>query len=322
MAFDPARWHQPGFKVGYAEQDGAPSQEEQLLLQARLARYLNTMLVVRGEDLHVSLSPVKASAGLPEALRATELGRDMLAQDVVLKYRTASLLHPAQDTGKAFWKALEGVAGERREIEACTRVWVVPGDVTVRESMQGGLAHVDIERLSPRVMCEADYETLAVLRGGPSQPVEHDFVLEAFREHVLPRVQEEVSMGSGFGLLRQMLSVLVVAAWFRKSQLEPAMRASGLLDCNDTARFGLNTAGGEVDELYGIYRDLFGQGVWTFAESAYSLNDGTVRRRVLVAGSLQFGRGIDPGRAASEYTARNWALLSGRTGRSRSPDPG
>ena len=129
-------------------------------------------------------------------------------------------------------------------------------------------------------------------------------------------------MGSGFGLLRQMLSVLVVAAWFRKSQLEPAMRASGLLDCNDTARFGLNTAGGEVDELYGIYRDLFGQGVWTFAESAYSLNDGTVRRRVLVAGSLQFGRGIDPGRAASEYTARNWALLSGRTGRSRSPDPG
>lgn len=33
----------------------------------------------------------------------TEVGRDLLAQDYLLKQITASLLYPEGDTGKSFW---------------------------------------------------------------------------------------------------------------------------------------------------------------------------------------------------------------------------
>lgn len=289
MAFAPENWLQPGFKLGYSPADGPPSAEEQSILQGRLARYLNTLLVVRGENLHVSLSPLKEKSGLPEPLRKTELGRDLLAQDVVLKYSTACLLYPASDSGREFWDRVEGLASADGSLESCMRVWVVPGSVTLNESMDQGLAHVDIKRLSPEVRCESDYEALAALRGREGVRLEARVdtqVLDAFREAILPRIQEEVSTGSRFGILRQVLSVLVMAAWFRKSSLAPQLREAGLLDSDDTERFKLNVVGDEADELHRQYLELFKDGVWRFGRSEYDLTQKCVRRRVLVAGGI------------------------------------
>ena len=39
----------------------------------------------------------------PDNLGQTEMGRDMLAQDYILKQLTASLIYPEKHLGKTFW---------------------------------------------------------------------------------------------------------------------------------------------------------------------------------------------------------------------------
>ena len=52
-------------------------------------------------------------------------------------------------------------------------------------------------------------------------------VVELFKELIVPKIQEEVSTGPRFGLLRQILSVLAVAKWIMQSQLGDALRQAG-----------------------------------------------------------------------------------------------
>ena len=51
----------------------------------------------------VNLSPIESKRIVPEAFAQTEMGRDLLAQDYVLKQFTASLIYPESRLGKKFW---------------------------------------------------------------------------------------------------------------------------------------------------------------------------------------------------------------------------
>jgi hypothetical protein len=54
----------------------------------------------------VNLSAYEYDRMLPAELSGTLMGRDLLAQDCVLKRLTASLLHPDSETGGEYWKAV------------------------------------------------------------------------------------------------------------------------------------------------------------------------------------------------------------------------
>ena len=60
----------------------------------RLIKYFLTALTVPESDLWVNLSPYEKDRMVPGALGTTEMGRDMLAQDYILKQLTASLIYP------------------------------------------------------------------------------------------------------------------------------------------------------------------------------------------------------------------------------------
>ena len=137
-----------------------PTASGQMELQARLRRYLNTFLVLTGDQVNVTLTPTEDYCGLPEFLRHTELGRDMLAQDVVLKHSTACQLHPSTPHGAAFWDKMNVLTSGLRSFESCFRVWIVPGKASLREEMVGDQGHVTIEKLGLEVLCEEDYKTL------------------------------------------------------------------------------------------------------------------------------------------------------------------
>jgi len=70
----------------------------------RLIKYFLTGLTIPEGDLWVNLSPHEKDRMVPDALGQTELGRDLLAQDYVLKQLTASLIYPEKDLGKVFWQ--------------------------------------------------------------------------------------------------------------------------------------------------------------------------------------------------------------------------
>ena len=271
-----------------------PTQAEQVELQQRLGRYLNTFLVLSGEQVNVTLTPTDDYCGLPELLRHTELGRDMLAQDVVLKHYTASQLHPSRPHGRAFWDKVNALTSGRRNFESCYRVWIVPGEACVHEKTVDQQGHVAIEKLGLKVLCEEDYETLRRYRESERRGAEVAHmpewdaqVVALFKELILPEIQKEVSSGPRFGLLRQVLSVLVVANWIMQSQLGDMLRKAGFIGSNEPQRYGLNT----VDEavllsMKRLYLRMFGDGVWQHTATRIEPGSGLVEKRLYVAGGI------------------------------------
>ena len=65
-------------------------------------RYFLASLTIPEKDLWVNLSPYENNRIVPEAFGKTEMGRDLLEQDYILKQLTASLLYPEGETGKKF----------------------------------------------------------------------------------------------------------------------------------------------------------------------------------------------------------------------------
>src|SRR3989338_1082735 len=97
----------------------------------KLIKYFLASLTVQEEDLWVNLSPYEKDRIIPDEFGVTEMGRDLLAQDYILKQLTASLIYPENDLGKKFWdrvykKAREQYGTTDIPVNTFNKVWVVP----------------------------------------------------------------------------------------------------------------------------------------------------------------------------------------------------
>ena len=72
----------------------------------KIVRYFLAALTIPEEDLWVNLSPYEASRIVPDKLSVTDLGRDMLGEDYVLKQMAASLTYPETGQGKKYWNEI------------------------------------------------------------------------------------------------------------------------------------------------------------------------------------------------------------------------
>ena len=88
----------------FDEGRAALAQQEFNDVSMRLIKYFLVSLTIPNKDLWVNLSPYESQRIVQEDLGRTAMGRDLLAQDYILKQLTASLLHPDGETGKVFWK--------------------------------------------------------------------------------------------------------------------------------------------------------------------------------------------------------------------------
>src|SRR5262249_12636164 len=104
----------------------------------KLIKYFLAALAVKEEDLWVNLSPYEKDRITPDAVRQTQIGRDMLAQDYLLKQLTASLIYPEQELGRAFWDAVYANAGAKGAaaqlpVNTFSKVWIVADRARVLE---------------------------------------------------------------------------------------------------------------------------------------------------------------------------------------------
>ena len=197
----------PGFSL-YTDHHTEFSEKEVIDLQSRLGRYMNTFLAVESKYHHVDLSPTEEYAGLPKPLRNTEVGRDLLLSDLRLKQVATQLLHPSTHSGAAFWHQLQihGLMAHP-DLTTVLRLWITPSKATLEEQqIDERTMSANIKGFSLKVECEEDY-----LRIEKKGSAEHDKLLSIFKETILPKVQEQVSAGSAFGLLK--------AAVFRRDHL-------------------------------------------------------------------------------------------------------
>jgi len=72
----------------------------------KLINYFLAALTVPEEELWVNLSPYEEDRIIADGLSQTEMGRDMLAQDYLLKQLTASLMYPEEELGSKFWERI------------------------------------------------------------------------------------------------------------------------------------------------------------------------------------------------------------------------
>jgi hypothetical protein len=69
----------------------------------KLIKYFLAALAIPDKDIWVNLSPYEKNKMIPEVLGRTDMGRDLLEEDYILKQITASLIYPEKNLGKKFW---------------------------------------------------------------------------------------------------------------------------------------------------------------------------------------------------------------------------
>ncbi len=261
----------------------ADEQEEQF---KRLIKYFLASLTIPEKELWVNLSPYENQRIIPSAFGQTEMGRDLLAQDYVLKQMTASLIYPEDNLGKKFWadvykKAQEQFGTTNIPVNTFNKVWIVPDEAMVYE--HDGTALLVKSHL--KVMLEEDYLSLEknsvpspsvgrVREGGDKAA--NTIGSQVVREIVLPALEKEVNEGKNFALLRQINDALVLATWYKRA-LKEGLLAKFYVDRNKVGGLEVFPSlggrgegrGTDVDKIYQRYLQAFKKGVYNYIKEDF-----------------------------------------------------
>lgn len=167
----------------------------------RVVNYFLAALMVEDSQLWVNLSPNEDQRILDDELKMTELGKDMLAQDYLLKQLASSFTHPDSSTGLEYWKQIEH--GD------LSKIWIKPNKTEVLE-----LDNVVF----------VSQATLAVDSEKPKSM--HPLIEE---------VSNEINSGKNFARLRQIYNSLILAKWF-KQQMTNSVYFDGLTSDENDAK--------------------------------------------------------------------------------------
>jgi len=185
----------------------------------RMIRYFFASLTLPDKDIWVNLSPYEKDRMVPQGLGVTLMGRDLLAQDYMLKQITASLIYPQSALGKTFWDKVYAQAKAKYgttqiPVNTFNKVWIVPASAGVYE--HGQTAYIVEGRL--KVMLEEDYLSLKK-HNAISQSVipSHSIGSQVIRQIVLPEIEREVNDGKNFSTLKQIFYAQILAEWFKRN---------------------------------------------------------------------------------------------------------
>ncbi|MCP3683332.1 MAG: hypothetical protein GY861_11645 [bacterium] len=261
----------------------------------KLIKYFLASLTVPEKDMWVNLSPYEENRIIPEGFGDTEMGRDLLAQDYLLKQVTSSLIYPEDELGKKFWDEIYSKAYEKYNstdipIDTLNKVWIVPERAAVYEQDQS----VYVIDSYLKVLMEQDYAAMQHNLG--EEPLvnseEQEFVIPAeagiqgngspiktfgddreaasvstMREVILPAIEKEVNQGKHFANLRQIYNAMIFAAWFKQS-LKQSLLGQVYVDQQKTV--GVDTQDKQInDKIYDQYLDAFKQGVFNYIKEEY-----------------------------------------------------
>ncbi len=81
----------------------------------KLVKYFLSSLTVSIDEMWVNLSPYEKNRIIPDIFGKTEMGRDLLAQDYILKQLTSSMMYPGNELGTKFWNRVYAQAKKNSE---------------------------------------------------------------------------------------------------------------------------------------------------------------------------------------------------------------
>ncbi|MBP9855288.1 MAG: hypothetical protein KBD53_10530 [Candidatus Omnitrophica bacterium] len=271
------------------------SQDELKQEADKLIKYFLASLTIPETDLWVNLSPYEKDRIIPSEFGITEMGRDLLAQDYILKQLTASLMYPEKDLGKVFWnkvykKAQELYGTTDVPVNTFNKVWILPDKAVVYEN--GDKAFIVKSHL--KVMLEEDY--LAMTNNLHNKEIEtndlekekvkqlNSISSQMIKEVIIPEIEKEVNYGQNFSKLRQVYHSLILAKWYKESLKESIINRQ----YSDQKK----TVGVDVDDkqakekIYEQYLKAFKDGVYNYIKDEYDPTTQEVIPRKYFSGGI------------------------------------
>jgi len=237
-------------------------------ISTKLIKYFLASLTIPEKDLWVNLSPYENNRIIPPSFGLTEMGRDLLAEDYMLKQITASLIYPEGEIGRKFWQRIYAEAVRKFgttniPVNTFNKVWIVPQKAVVYENIKSGTAYVVESRL--KVMLEEDYLSLSKHQGpnlARAYNNTHALGNQIIREIVLPELAREVNEDKNFAGLRQVYNSLILATWY-KMKVKNSILALTYEGQNKVSGINIHDSN-EKERIYQLYLKAFKKGVYNY----------------------------------------------------------
>ena len=257
--------------------DGELSSSQLKEESSKLIKYFLASLTIPEKDLWVNLSPYEKDRIIPQSFGLTEMGRDLLAEDYMLKQITASLIYPEDNIGKKFWKRIYEEASKHYgttniPVNTFNKVWIIPEKAVVFENAKAGTAYVVESKLI--VMLEQDYLSLDKHEGIQSITKNtNQLGNRIVHEIVLPELTKEVNEDKNFAMLRQVYNSLILATWY-KNKIKNSILNEVFAGKNKTAgveytsslipaKYG-DKVNNDIEAIYQRYLRAFKKGVYNY----------------------------------------------------------
>lgn len=270
--------------------DKSLSSEELEKEAARLIRYFMTALTVPLEEQWVNLSPFEKDRIIPESFGQTEMGRDLLADDYLLKQLAASLVYPEEKIGEDFWSRIHAEVKEKYNkdipIDTFIKVWIVPESSTIYQ--KDNVALISDSRL--KVLLESDYFAMEhnqdkIPEGFKKTQQRLPIADEIIRDVIIPEIEREVNEGATFAHLRQIYQSVILAAWFR-NKLKESILTDNYIGKNKIAGIDLQDSNAK-EKIYQQYLKAFKVGVYDYIKEEYDPLTQTVSSKHYFSGGAE-----------------------------------
>ena len=283
---------------------GHDGSDQELIRQQseRMAQYFLAAVTVPENQLWVNLSPYEQERVIENDLGRTVLGRDMLAQDYILKQLSASLIYPENGLGKKFWARVYAQAREKFgttsiPVDTFNKVWILPDMAEVYQN--GNRVYITEARL--KLSLDQDHRAEAGQRADAQDSFDssaRDLAKDMMRSVILPALEKEVNEGRQFAVMRQIYHAAILAKWYREQVQNTLM---------ETAYVGRNRVAGVTadeknlkEEIYERYIAAFRKGAFDYVKEEADINSGEILPRKYFSGGetlfierLDFARSAD-----------------------------
>ncbi len=245
----------------------------------KLMKYFLAAMTIPDEEMWVNLLPYEKDRIIAKSFGETEMGRDLLAQDYVLKQLVASLTYPEGEMGKKFWDRVGMVP-----VNTFNKVWIVPSKAEIFENSKGAFvmdAHM-------KVMLDEDY--LAFTNNNKTSPkgttntkAQHTTASDMVRQLIVPAIEKEVNEGEHFANLRQIYQAMILATWY-KIRLKESILGKFYVDRHKTRGVAVADSGGN-ERIYQQYLAAFKRGAYNYIrEEVDPLTNAMIPRKYISGG--------------------------------------
>ena len=260
---------------------------------SRLSKYFLTCLTIPDKDLWVNLSPYEKDRIAPDALGVTQMGKDLLEEDYILKHLVATITYPETPLGKRFWKqvyddALKTNGTTNVPVNIFQKVWIVPKNAEVY--VRGNGAYVLNSTLD--VMLESDYLAMQKNNSSADDTYQQKIFTNAYKSVILPQLRHEVNYGKNFAALRQIYSAMILAIWYKRN-LHDGFLGRNYIGKNKVTGIDIPDRNAK-EKIYQQYLQAFKKRAYDYVKEDVDPIDHRIIARKYVSGGFSFAMLADP----------------------------